>query len=159
MVTPLGSSLFTGHPLPNPAPLKDLYFRAISGSFTLPSAPSVTATGSSLHPPLQTPVGAGLTWAPTWAAPSQTQTQTQTQTQALGHPIHWGALSAGCAHPPPPQRLPWGSDGKKSACNVGDLGSISRWERYLGEWNAWRIPWTEEPRRLYSPWGQESDVT
>ena len=25
---------------------------------------------------------------------------------------------------------------------------------------AWRIPWTEEPNRLYSPWGQkESDTT
>ena len=25
---------------------------------------------------------------------------------------------------------------------------------------AWRIPWTEEPGRLYSPWGRnESDVT
>ena len=25
---------------------------------------------------------------------------------------------------------------------------------------AWRIPWTEEPGRLYSPWGhKESDTT
>ena len=25
---------------------------------------------------------------------------------------------------------------------------------------AWRIPWTEEPGRLYSPWGcRESDMT
>ena len=25
---------------------------------------------------------------------------------------------------------------------------------------AWRIPWTEEPNRLYSPWGhKESDTT
>ena len=25
---------------------------------------------------------------------------------------------------------------------------------------AWRIPWTEEPRGLYSPWGRkESDMT
>ena len=25
---------------------------------------------------------------------------------------------------------------------------------------AWRIPWTEEPDRLYSPWGhEESDIT
>ena len=131
--------MFTG-PRPNPAPLKDLYFRAIFGSFTLPSAPSVTATGSSLHPPLQTPVGTGLTWAPTWAAPSQTQTQIQIQTQALGHAIHWELYQLSVRTPHPRKGFPGGSDAKKSACNVGDLGSISRWERYLGEWKAWRIP-------------------
>ena len=44
-----------------------------------------------------------------------------------------------------------GSDGEESACNVEDLGSISRSGRSPGEggsnplqYLAWRIPWTEE---------------
>ena len=47
--------------------------------------------------------------------------------------------------------FPCGSAGKKSTCNVGDLGSISRLERSPGEGNGyplqcscilvWRIPW------------------
>ena len=42
---------------------------------------------------------------------------------------------------------------KKSACNVGDVGSLSESGRSLGEGNgsgilAWRIPWTEEPGGL-----------
>ena len=51
--------------------------------------------------------------------------------------------------------FPGGSDGKESACNAGDLGSIPE----LGPWRmgmathfsilAWRIPWTEEPGRLH----------
>ena len=61
-----------------------------------------------------------------------------------------------------------GSDSKESACNVGDPGSIS-WDRKIPwrrEWQPtssildWKIPWTEEPGRLYSPWGlEESDTT
>ena len=50
-----------------------------------------------------------------------------------------------------------GSDGKESACNTGDLGSIPGWERSPGEGNsyplqylAWRIPRTEEPGGLQS---------
>ena len=46
---------------------------------------------------------------------------------------------------------------KKSACNVGDLGSIPGWKDPLEEGMethssilAWRIPWTEEPGRLQS---------
>ena len=53
--------------------------------------------------------------------------------------------------------LPGGSDGKESACNVGDLGSIPGWGRYPKKGMAtdssilaWRIPWTEEPGRLSS---------
>jgi len=45
-----------------------------------------------------------------------------------------------------------GSDGKESACTVGDPGSIPELGRSPGEGNgthssilAWRIPWTEEP--------------
>ena len=48
-----------------------------------------------------------------------------------------------------------GSDGKESACNAGDPGSIPGWERSPGEGNgnplqyfAWKIPWTEEPDGL-----------
>ena len=42
--------------------------------------------------------------------------------------------------------FPDGSDGKESACNTGDLGSIPG----LGSILAWRIPWTEEPDGLQS---------
>ena len=53
---------------------------------------------------------------------------------------------------------PGGSDSKASACNAGDPGSIPGWGRSPGEGNgnpksntlAWKIPWTEEPRRLQS---------
>ena len=48
-----------------------------------------------------------------------------------------------------------GSNGKESACNLEDPGSILGLERSAGEGNgnqssilAWRIPWTEEPGRL-----------
>ena len=53
--------------------------------------------------------------------------------------------------------FPGGSDGKDSACNVGDLGSILGWEDPLEKGMAahssilvWRIPWTEEPGELQS---------
>ena len=52
--------------------------------------------------------------------------------------------------------FPGGSDGKASACNVGDPGSILSLGRSPREGNgnpfqlAWKIPWTEEPGRLQS---------
>ena len=53
--------------------------------------------------------------------------------------------------------FPGGSDGKVSACNAGDPGSIPGLGRSPGEGNgnhsstlAWKIPWTEEPCRLQS---------
>ena len=53
--------------------------------------------------------------------------------------------------------FPDGSDGKESACNVGDPGSIPGLERSPGEeidnplsTLAWRIPWTEKPGGLQS---------
>ena len=53
--------------------------------------------------------------------------------------------------------FPGGSDGKVSACNAGDPGSIPGSGRSPGEGNgnhsstlAWKIPWTEEPCRLQS---------
>ena len=53
--------------------------------------------------------------------------------------------------------FPGGSDGKVSACNAGDLGSIPGWEDPLekemathSSTLAWKIPWTEEPGKLRS---------
>ena len=53
--------------------------------------------------------------------------------------------------------FPGGSDGKESAGNVGDLGSIPGLGRSLEKGMethssilAWRIPWTEEPGELQS---------
>ena len=48
-----------------------------------------------------------------------------------------------------------GSEGKASAYNAGDLGSIAELGRSPGEGNgnplkysSWKIPWTEKPGRL-----------
>ena len=53
--------------------------------------------------------------------------------------------------------FPGGSNGKESACSVGDLGLIPGLGRYPGEGKgyhssilAWGIPWTEEPGGLQS---------
>ena len=53
--------------------------------------------------------------------------------------------------------FPGGSDGKESACNVGDSGLFPALEdppeRRMATHPstlAWRIPWTEEPGRLQS---------
>ena len=53
--------------------------------------------------------------------------------------------------------FPAGSTGKEAACNLGDLGSTSQLGRSPGEGKsyppsilAWRIPWIEEPGRLWS---------
>ena len=53
--------------------------------------------------------------------------------------------------------FPGGSDGKASACNAGDPGSILGSRRSPGEGNdnhssilAWKIPWMEEPGGLHS---------
>ena len=53
--------------------------------------------------------------------------------------------------------FPGGSDGKASACNVGDPGSILVQEDPLekemaihSSTLAWKIPWMEEPDRLQS---------
>ena len=63
--------------------------------------------------------------------------------------------------------FPGGSDGKQSAWSVGDPGLIPGQKDLLEEEMAihssllaWKIPWMEEPGRLYSPWGcKESDMT
>ena len=53
--------------------------------------------------------------------------------------------------------FPGGSDGKESACDAGNPGSIPGSRRSPGEGNdnppstlAWEIPWTEEPGGLPS---------
>ena len=53
--------------------------------------------------------------------------------------------------------FPGGSDGKESACNAGELGSILGLGRSLGEGNGnplqyscLKIPWPEEPGGLES---------
>ena len=54
-------------------------------------------------------------------------------------------------------KVPSGSDGKESACNAGDAGSIPGSGRSPGERNgnhsgilAWKIPGTEEPGGVQS---------
>ena len=59
------------------------------------------------------------------------------------------------------------SAGKRSSCNAEDLGSVPGLEDPLEEdvathssILAWRIPLTEEPGGLHSPWGlKESGTT
>ena len=55
-------------------------------------------------------------------------------------------------------QFPGGSDGKESACNAGDVGSIPGREDPLEKEMAkthssilaWKIPWIEEPNGLQS---------
>ena len=62
------------------------------------------------------------------------------------------------------QGFPGGWEGTDSSCRAGDLGSFSEREDPLDKGMAthasilaWRIPWTEQPGRL---WGhKESDMT
>ena len=61
---------------------------------------------------------------------------------------------------------PCGSDGKQSACNAGNLGSIPASGRSVEKGMAnqfsilvWGIPWTKEPGRLESTGLKESDMT
>ena len=55
----------------------------------------------------------------------------------------------------PLKSVPGGSDGKESACNAGDPGSIPGLGNSLEKEMAtpssipvWKIPWTEKPGRL-----------
>ena len=59
--------------------------------------------------------------------------------------------------------LPWGLDGKESACRARDLGSVAGWEDPLEKGMAshsrsvaWRMPWTEEPGGLQSVGSQRA---
>ena len=63
--------------------------------------------------------------------------------------------------------FPGSSDSKESACNAGDLGSVpgpgistGEGDGYPHWYSIWRIPWTEEPGRLYTVHGVAvSDMT
>ena len=58
--------------------------------------------------------------------------------------------------------FPCGSAGKESACNAGDLGSISGLGRSPGEgeWQPTPVFWPGELHGLYRPWGcKESNTT
>ena len=58
--------------------------------------------------------------------------------------------------------FPWGSAGKESACNVGDLGLIPGLGRYPGARERLPTPvfWPGKFHGLYSLWGhKESDKT
>ena len=74
-------------------------------------------------------------------------------------------LGTGCN--PDSLGFPWGSDSNESACNAGVLGSIAGLGRAPGEGNGYplqysnleKIPWTEEPGRVQSRGGKESDMT
>ena len=62
--------------------------------------------------------------------------------------------------------FPGGSDGKESACNVGDqvlsLGQKDPLKKGVATHSnilAWRIPWTEEPSGLQTMGSKESDTT
>ena len=62
--------------------------------------------------------------------------------------------------------FPGGSDGKGSACNAGDLGSIpgsgKSPEKEMATHSstlAWKIPWMEEPGGLQSTGPKESNTT
>ena len=61
--------------------------------------------------------------------------------------------------------FPSGSVSKASACNARDSGSIpglgNTLEKEMATNSsvlAWRIPWTEEPGGLHSPWGCRSQT-
>ena len=61
--------------------------------------------------------------------------------------------------------FPGSSDGKDSACSVGDLGSIPGLGRSPGgghgnplQYSCLRIPWTEESGRLQSTGYKELDM-
>ena len=52
-----------------------------------------------------------------------------------------------------PLGFPCVSDGKESACSVGDLGQEDPLEKSKAPHPSilvWRVPWTEEPGRLQS---------
>ena len=58
--------------------------------------------------------------------------------------------------------FPGGSDGKESACNVGDPGWEDPLEKGMAIHSsilAWRIPWTEEPGGLQFMGSQSWDTT
>ena len=62
--------------------------------------------------------------------------------------------------------FPGGLDGKETACNAGDPGSVpglgSSLEKEIATYSSilpWKIPWTEEPGSLQSMGSQKLDMT
>ena len=56
--------------------------------------------------------------------------------------------------------FPYGSAGKESACNAGDLGSIPGLGRYPGEGKGYPLQYAGLENSMDSPWGHiESDMT
>ena len=94
------------------------------------------------------PRRAGLVW---W--------RIRSRTQEFGFTAHQGEAvrDPSSSRRTETASFPGSSDGKVSACNTGDSGSIPRCGRSPGEGNgyllstlAWRILWTEEPGGLQS---------
>ena len=91
---------------------------------------------------LENPRDGGAWWAAVYGVAQSRTRLKQLSSSSSSSLICWG--------------FPGGSDGKASACNVGDLGLIPRsgrcpWRRKLAthfSTLAWKIPWTEEPSRL-----------
>jgi len=50
--------------------------------------------------------------------------------------------------------FPGGSDGKESACNVGDLGLIPGWGRSPEEGNGYPLQYSGLENSMDSPWGR-----
>ena len=137
----------------------------------------ICAPSGLLSIPVVTPTGL-FTLAK--AAASSFHPSTSEGTQVLASPKkHWQVASCRdtefylfClrAFPLNPQiKLTWGfpggSDGKESACNVGDFGSVPGLGRSPGEGMAthssilaWRIPWTEDPDGLQFMGSQKSQT-
>ena len=91
------------------------------------------------------------------------QLEGDSQEQFMGHldlqrkPLVLKGIDLGACTSKWTEDFPGGSDGKASAYNVGDLGSIpglgNLLEKEMATHSstlAWKIPWTEEPGRLQS---------
>ena len=60
----------------------------------------------------------------------------------------------------PRMGFPGASDGKESACNAGDLGSIPRWGRSPGKGNGSPLQYSCRENSMDRGWGrEESDTT
>ena len=98
-----------------------------------------------LYSCLENPMDRGAWWAMVHrVAKSWTREHTHTHLHTPGKSFFIKIFS-----------FPGGSDGKESACNAGDLGSVPELGRSLEKGTAthssilaWRIPWTEEHGRL-----------
>ena len=51
--------------------------------------------------------------------------------------------------------FPYGSTGKESTCNEGDLGVIPELGRSPGEGKGYPLFWPENSTDCYSPWGHK----